>query len=58
MQDTVFVCRTCGFTAGTPTYCPACDEPLTELTPAVQEEFQNHALLHNAVGMMQDKRWY
>jgi rubrerythrin len=58
MGENIFVCRTCGFVAGEIFLCPSCDEPLVELTAQVQEEFQKNTVLRNAVGMLQDRRWY
>lgn len=53
-----YICRTCGFSEGEQKLCPNCDESLVELTLELEVEFQNNLVLHNAVSMMNGKKWY
>lgn len=53
-----YICRTCGFSEGEQKMCPHCDEPLVELTLELTAEFQNNLVLHNAVSMMDGRKWY
>jgi primosomal protein N' len=53
-----FICRTCGFSEGEHRFCPNCEEPLVELTKELEAELQARLALHNAVGLMQNKKWY
>ncbi len=58
MEGNVFFCRMCGFTTESLLGCPYCEEPLVELSVGAEAEFQRNVVVRNAVGMLQDRKWY